>query len=100
MMTDTIIALGVWLPLGTVVPLILARVTGADWRGAFIEASIFATMGILIFPILFALTLGLLISDPNVDLIFGISYLLALGCVLLFRRQSNKAEMERRYGIK
>ena len=100
MMTDTIIALGVWLPLGTVVPLILARLTGSDWRGAFIEASIFATMGILIFPIMFALSLGLLISDPNVDLIFGISYVLALGCVLLFRRKSNQAQFDRRYGIR
>ena len=100
MMTDTLIALGIWMPLGTVVPLILAKLTGSDWRGAFIEASIFAIMGILIFPILFALTLGLLVSDPNVNLIFAISYVLALGCVLLFRRQSNKAEMARRYGIR
>jgi hypothetical protein len=100
MMTETIIALGIWLPLGTVVPLILAKLTGADWRGAFIEASIFATMGILIFPILFALSLALIFGEPNVNLIFAISYVLALGCVLLFRRQSNRKEMERRYGIR
>ncbi len=99
-MSEVVVALGIWMPLGTLAPLILSRLTGADWRGAFIEASIFATMGILIFPILFALTLGLIIGQPNVDLVFAISYLLALGCVLLFRRQSNKAEMSRRYGIR
>ena len=97
-MSEVTIALGIWMPLGTLVPLILSRLTGADWRGAFIEASIFATMGILIFPILFALSLGLVIGEPNVDLIFGISYVLALGCVLAFRRQSNLAEQRRRYG--
>lgn len=100
MMTDTFVALGVWLPLGTVVPLILSKLTGSDWRGAFIEASIFATMGLLILPIVFALTLGLMVSDPNVNLMFGISYALALGCVLLFRRRANKTEMQRRYGIR
>jgi hypothetical protein len=99
-MSDITMALGIWLPLGTVVPLILAKLTGADWRGAFIEASIFATMGILIFPILFALTLGVIIGKPNVDLIFGISYILALGCILLFRRRSNQEQLWKRYGIR
>jgi hypothetical protein len=99
-MSDVTIALAIWLPLGTIVPLVLARLTGADWRGAFIEASIFATLGILIFPILFALALGVVIGKPNVDLIFGISYVLALGCVLLFRRRSNREQMWKRYGIR
>jgi hypothetical protein len=100
MMTDTIVALAIWMPLGTVVPFVLAKLTGSDWRGAFIEASIFAIIGILIFPILFALALGVIFGQPNVDVIFAISYVLALGCVLLFRRYSNKREMERRYGIR
>jgi uncharacterized membrane protein YvlD (DUF360 family) len=99
-MDEIWVALGIWMPLGTVVPLILSKLTGSDWRGAFIEASIFAIMGILIFPILFALTLALMFGEPNVDLIFGISYLLAAGCVLLFRRRVNKNELERRYGIR
>lgn len=99
-MSEITVALGIWMPLGTIVPLILARLTGADWRGAFIEASIFATLGILIFPIVLALTLALIIGQPNVDLLFAASYVLALICVLLFRRQSNRAEMARRYGIR
>lgn len=99
-MSDIWIALGLWLPLGTVVPLIVSKLTGSDWRGAFIEASIFAIMGILIFPILFALTLALIFGKPNVDLIFLVSYLLSAGCVLMFRRRVNKGELERRYGIR
>lgn len=99
-MSDIAVALGIWLPLGTIVPLILAKLTGADWRGAFIEASIFATMGILIFPIVFALTVGLVIGQPNVDVIFAISYVLAIGCVLMFRRRSNKEQLWKRYGIR
>jgi hypothetical protein len=98
-MTEIWIALGIWMPLGTIVPLIVSRLTGADWRGALIEASIFAIMGILIFPILFALTLALMFGQPNVDLIFAVSYVLATLCVVGFRRRANKAEMWNRYGI-
>ncbi len=99
-MSDIWLAIGVWLPLGTIVPLIVSKLTGSDWRGAFIEASIFAIIGLLILPILFALTLALIFGKPNVDLIFGISYLLAALSVLMFRRRVNKGEMERRYGIR
>jgi hypothetical protein len=99
-MSDIAMALGIWLPLGTIVPLILAKLTGADWRGAFIEACIFATLGILVFPILFALTFGLFGLTRNVDLIFAISYVLALASVLVFRRQSNKEQFWKRYGIR
>lgn len=99
-MSEIWIALGIWMPLGTIVPFILSRLTGSDWRGAFIEASIFAIMGILIFPFFFALTLALIFGEPNVDLIFAISYALAALCVLWFRRRVNKGEMARRYGIR
>jgi hypothetical protein len=95
-MSEFAIAFGVWLPLGTVVPLVLARLTGADWRGAFIEASLFATMGLLVFPILFGIVAGVVLSDPSVNLMFAASYVLALGCVLLFRRRSNQTQQ--RYG--
>lgn len=91
-MSDVTTALIVWLPLGTIIPLIVARLTGADWRGAFIEASIFATLGILIFPITLALIVSSFTTEPNVDLIFAASYVLALVCLLLFRRHSNKGE--------
>ncbi|TVR72851.1 MAG: hypothetical protein EA415_09045 [Sphaerobacteraceae bacterium] len=99
-MSDIWLALGVWLPLGTIVPLIVSRMTGSDWRGALIEASIFAIIGLLILPILFALTLALMFGQPNVDLIFGISYILAAISVLMFRRRVNKNEMKQRYGIR
>jgi hypothetical protein len=89
-MSDVTAALVIWLPLATVVPLIISKVTGADWRGAVIEAAIFATMGLLIFPILIALAVAIFTRSPNVDAIFAVSYVLAIGCVLLFRRQSNK----------
>jgi ABC-type enterochelin transport system permease subunit len=89
-MSDVTAALIIWLPLGTIVPLIVSRLTGADWRGALIEASIFATMGLIVFPILIALVVAIFTRDPNVDVIFGVSYLLAILSVLLFRRQSNK----------
>ncbi len=89
-MSDVSAALIIWLPLGTIVPLILARVTGADWRGAFIEASIFATLGIIIFPITIALIVASFTTDPNVDLILAVSYVLALLCILYFRRYSNR----------
>jgi ABC-type enterochelin transport system permease subunit len=97
-MSELFVALGIWLPLGTIVPLVLSRLTGADWRGALIEASLFATIGVLILPILFALTIAPLLREPNVDLIFAVSYVLALICVLLFRRHSNRSSNERRYG--
>jgi hypothetical protein len=99
-MSDITMALAVWLPLGTIVPLILSRLTGSDWRGALIEASIFATLGVLIFPITLALTFALVVRSPNVDLIFAASYILGVICILLFRRHSNKSSNERRYGIR
>jgi hypothetical protein len=54
-MSELLAAFLIWLPLGTLVPLLIARVTGSDWRGALIEASFFATMGLIVFPILIAL---------------------------------------------
>jgi hypothetical protein len=90
-MSDLTMALLIWLPLGTLVPFFLSKLTGSDWRGAFIEASIFATMGLLVFPILLALTMSLVTTSPNVDVIFGISYVLAVICLLLFRRQTNRS---------
>ncbi len=92
-MSDITFALAIWLPLGTIVPLVLSRVTGADWRGAVIEASLFATIGLLILPITFALVAAAFVSQPNVDLIFAVSYVLALGCVLAFRRHSNESKV-------
>lgn len=91
-MSELTAALIIWLPLGTIVPLILARLTGADWRGAFIEASLFATLGLIIFPITIALIVASFTTEPDVNLIFAASYVLALVCVLLFRRHSNRGE--------
>ncbi|MEX2426230.1 MAG: hypothetical protein WD401_05630 [Thermomicrobiaceae bacterium] len=99
-MSEVAIALGIWLPLGTVGPFILSRVTGADWRGAFIEACIFATLGVLIFPIMIAMTFALFTRSPNVDIVFAISYILGAISILLFRRRSNRLTNERRYGIR
>lgn len=89
-LSDVTAALIIWLPLATIVPLLVARVTGADWRGAVIEASIFATIGLVVMPFLVALVFAIFTRDPNVDLIFAISYTLAIASVLLFRRQSNR----------
>lgn len=91
-MSELTAALVIWLPLGTIVPLILARITGADWRGAFIEAAIFATLGIIIFPITIALIVSSFTTEPNVNVIFAASYVLALVCLILFRRHSNRGE--------
>jgi hypothetical protein len=93
-MSDLMMALLIWFPLGTIVPFVVSKLTGADWRGALIEASIFATMGLLVFPILLALLISIVNTSPNVDLIFGISYVLAAITVLIFRRQTNKDESQ------
>lgn len=89
-MSDLSAALIIWLPLGTIVPFVVARLTGADWRGAFIEASIFATLGIIIFPITLAFIFATFTRDPNIDLIYALSYALAVICILLLRRYSNR----------
>lgn len=88
--SDTEAALLIWLPAGTIVPFIVSWLTGADWRGAIIEASFFAALGLLIYPTALGLISARFTSQPNVELLFVISFALALGSVLLFRRSANR----------
>jgi cellulose synthase/poly-beta-1,6-N-acetylglucosamine synthase-like glycosyltransferase len=94
-MSDLFAAFFIWLPLGTVVPLLVARFTGSDWRGAVIEASLFATMGLVVFPILLALIIAIWTTDPNVHMIFAVSFGLAIVTNLVFRRQATKGRKHR-----
>jgi len=90
-LSETIWALGVWLPLGTLLPFVVARLTGNDWRGALIEASIFACFGLLVYPIFFALILVRLTAHPLVQLYFLLGWICAVLTSLGYRRKIMRA---------
>lgn len=86
-MSDTIWALGVWLPLCTLLPFVVARLTGNDWRGAMIEALLFASFGMMIYPLLFALILVHFSAHPLVQLYYLLGWIAAALTSLGYRRK-------------
>ena len=89
-MSESAQALFIWLPAGTLLPFLVARLTGADWRGALVEASLFATLGLLLYPTLIALLIVRFVGQPNVVPLFLGGFALAFLSLLLFRRRANR----------
>jgi hypothetical protein len=95
-MSDVAAAFLIWLPTGTLLPYIVSRLTGAGWRGAFIEASIFACLGLLIYPTLLALITVRFVHYDSADPLFIAGYGLAFLSLLFYRRKSKGANTYRR----
>jgi hypothetical protein len=87
-MTEIETAFLIWLPSGTVLPFLISKLTGSDWRGAFIEASLFAALGLLIYPTALALMTARFVEHTNVTPLFLGGYTLAALTLLLFRRRA------------
>ena len=88
-MSEATAALVIWLPTGTLLPLIISKLTGAEWRGAFIEASLFAALGLLIYPTMLALLTAHFVHLSSADPLFVASYVLATLSLLYYRRRSH-----------
>lgn len=85
-MDETARAFLIWVPAGTLIPFLISRLTGADWRSATIEAALFAALGLLIYPTLFALIVVHIVGYPNVEALFLAGFALAALTVLGYRR--------------
>lgn len=86
-MSETASAFLIWLPAGTLLPFIISRLTGSDWQEALIEASLFAVLGLLIYPTLFALMVTHTIGYPNIESLFVAGFALAGLTVIGYRRK-------------
>ncbi|HVX30759.1 MAG TPA: hypothetical protein VHA53_09795 [Nitrolancea sp.] len=95
-MSDVAAAFLIWLPTGTLLPFVVSRLTGAGWRGAFIEASIFACLGLLIYPTMLALLTIRFIHYDSPEPLFIAGYLLAFLSLLLYRRRARGTNTYRR----
>lgn len=95
-MSDTAAAFLIWLPTGTLLPLIISKLTGAEWRGAFIEASLFACLGLLIYPIMLALATAHFVHFSSANPLFIGGYALAALSLLYYRRRSRGTTRYRR----
>lgn len=95
-MSDGATALLIWLPAGTLLPFIVSRVLGADWRGAVIEAALFAALGLLIYPTLLALIVARFVRHPNVELLFLGGFALAALTVYGYRVSIAQGRRRRR----
>lgn len=85
-MDETVRAFLIWLPAATLLPFVISRLTGADWRSAAIEATLFAALGLLIYPTLFALLFVPLFGQPNVEALFLVGFAVAALTVIGYRR--------------
>ena len=88
-MSDTTAAFAIWLPTATIVPLIVSKLTGAEWRSAFIEMSLFACLGLFIYPTMLALMTIRFVHWSSTDPLFVGGYFLATLSVLYYRRRSH-----------
>ena len=88
-MSEVTAAFVIWLPTGTLLPLIISKLTGAEWRGAFIEASLFACLGLFIYPTMLALITVRFVHLSSVEPLFVASYALSALSVLYYRRRSH-----------
>ena len=87
-MSEAAVTLLIWLPAATVLPFVVALATGSNWRGAIIEAALFAALGLLIYPTLIALVISAFTRDPNINALFITGFVLAALSVVLLRRQA------------
>lgn len=87
-MNEAWLAVAFWLPAGTLVPFIISRLTGSDWRGAFIEASLFAALGLMIVPIALGLMSLPFFDEPPINLLYVGGFVVATLALLVFRRQA------------
>lgn len=84
-MGQSTLAALLWLAAGTVLPWLLSRLTGADARAALIEAAIFATFGLLIYPTMFALIAARFVDQPSVNLLYALGFVAAALTVYGYR---------------
>jgi hypothetical protein len=86
----------IWLPTGTLLPFLISKLTGAGWRGAFIEASLFAALGLLIYPTMLALITIRFVHFDSPEPLFVAGYVLAALSLLYYRRRSHGPRRYRR----
>jgi hypothetical protein len=94
--SDVAAAFLIWLPTGTLLPFIVSRLTGAGWRGALIEACIFACLGLLIYPTMLALITIRFVHYDSANPLFIAGYVLSFLSLLVYRRKSRGANTYRR----
>lgn len=87
-MTEVEAAFLIWLPTATIVPFLISRLTGSDWGGALIEASIFAGLSLIIYPTLLAFLVVRFVDELSIPPLFLGGYLLSFLTLLLFRRRA------------
>lgn len=95
-MSEVTAAFVIWLPTGTVLPFLVSRLTGAVWRTAFIEASLFAALGLLIYPTMLALLTARFVHITSSDPLFIASYVMAALTLIYFRKRSHAPRRYRR----
>lgn len=95
-MSETAAAFFIWLPTGTILPFVISKLTGAEWRGAFVEASLFAALGLLIYPTMLALMTARFIHLHSPTGLFIGGYVLAALSLLYYRRRSRGPQRYRR----
>ncbi len=88
-MSDNTAAFAIWLPAATLLPLIISKLTGAEWRSAFIEMSLFACLGLFIYPTMLALMTIRFVSWTSPEPLFIGGYLLSALSLLYYRRRSH-----------
>ncbi len=87
-MSDSTAAFVIWLPAGTLLPFLISKLTGAQWRTAFIEASLFAALALLIYPTMLALMTAHFVHITSANPLFIGSYIMATLSLLYYRRRS------------
>ncbi len=95
-MTDVTAAFVIWLPTATVLPLLVSKLTGADWRSACIEACLFAALGLLIYPTMLALVTARFVHLASPAPLFIGGYVMAALSLLYYRRRSRGPHRYRR----
>ena len=94
--SETAAAFFIWLPTATVLPFVISKLTGSEWRGAFIEASLFAALGLLIYPTMLALITARFVHVTSATPLFIGGYILAALSLLYYRRRSRGPQRYRR----
>ncbi|MCX7623514.1 MAG: hypothetical protein RMK01_03120 [Thermomicrobium sp.] len=85
-----------WLPGGTIVPFLVARLTGAETRAALVEATIFALGGLLVYPTLLGLLSARFVdwhaASSWIELLFVGGFLLAAATLVVMRRATRRLQ--------
>lgn len=84
-MSQSPLAAFAWLAAGTVLPWLVSLLTGADVRGALIEAAIFATFGLVIYPTMFALIGARFVAQPNINVLYALGFVASAVTVYGYR---------------